>query len=147
MERRPHRVGGGRHGAGNGPVRMPQTHHQGGECKRIAHRFTRRLFVNALMAAQRMIFLGENPGQRRLSRVDNGKAARIGPVIYKQRLEMMDAEEVSETVTGMRQDVLADLVAANRILLAEIRSRLLVAELVKSGENTPTAIIRGAKKK
>jgi hypothetical protein len=40
--------------------------------------------------------------------------------------------------------LLADLVAANRILLAEIRSRLLAAELAKSGEDPPTAIVRDA---
>jgi hypothetical protein len=42
--------------------------------------------------------------------------------------------------------LLADLVAANRILLADIRSRLLAAELVKSGERPPTAIVRDARK-
>jgi len=40
--------------------------------------------------------------------------------------------------------LLADLVAANRILLAEIRSRLLAAELVNSSEHLPSATVRDA---
>ena len=50
---------------------------------------------------------------------------------------LTDEEIVANVIVTMVGGLLADLVAANRILLAEIRSRLLAAELDRSDEKPP----------
>ena len=45
--------------------------------------------------------------------------------------------EIMDHALALLAELLADLVAANRILLAEIRSRLLAAELNRSDEKPP----------